>query len=151
MSESVEIRGVAKVAAALAVVVLLALVVLAVGFVGLRGRSGSGLERAVAIVDNPSRFTSGAKSSASLAQISQLLLDEAKGCTPSTEESAKTCQALYTATAYTQVLAAEVVRCPPAGRQDIRLTVRGYLRALLHVTPAADPPDPPTEPRCPQS
>jgi 4-hydroxy-3-methylbut-2-en-1-yl diphosphate synthase IspG/GcpE len=131
------------------VAVLAVLAVIALG--ALRSDDRSGLERAVGIVDDAGHFSDAAKSSASLARISSLLLDDAKRCTPGPDVTVKTCQALYSATAYTQVLAAEVVRCPPAGRQDIRVAVRAYLRALVRVTPAADPPDPPRQPRCPQS
>jgi hypothetical protein len=106
------------------------------------------LERAVALVSDRSGFTEAEESSATLAEVSVLLLESARSCEPGTGALTSRCDARLEAAAYTQVLAAEVARCPPAGRQEVRVTMTAYLRALADESRAVAPPDPPTQPRC---
>jgi hypothetical protein len=130
-------------------VVVLAIVAVIAGAAFVAARDGSSpLDRAVELVADEGRFTDAAESSETLASASVLLLDAARSCEPGEGALVSRCDARFQAAAYTQVLAAEVVRCPPAGRQEVRLAMASYLRALANETEAAAPPDPPSQPRC---
>ncbi len=130
-------------------VVALAVVALVAGaLIVARSDGRLPLDEAIELVSDGDRFTDAAESSETLASVSVLLLESARSCEPGTGALSSRCDARFQAAAYTQVLAAEVVRCPPAGRQDVRTTMASYLRALANETEAAAPPDPPRQPRC---
>jgi hypothetical protein len=136
-----------RLAGRVAVVIALVAVVAAAVW-AIRRDDRSPLERAFDLVSDTDRYTDAAESSETLAEVSVLLLESARSCRPGSGALASRCDARLQAAAYTQVLAAEVVRCPPAGRQEARTAMTSYLRALIDETPAAAPPDPPKQPRC---
>lgn len=90
------------------------------------------LERARDLVDDDGAFGTAIESGDSFAHIGELLLDAADAC----EDP---CPALRQASAYTQLLAVEVLGCTQPGIHDARVAVRDHLDAVISVPSGSAP------------
>lgn len=107
-----------------------------------------GLERAQSVVEDRGNFETGADAAASLARVAQHLNDAIRECTDETPGSLR-CQALSSASGYTQVLATVVLTCTAPGRFEARTRTASYLERIAGITTAgSDVPEPPPLPEC---
>lgn len=106
------------------------------------------LERARSVVEDRDSFETGADAAASLARAAQHLNDAIRECTAEAPGSLR-CQALSSASGYTQVLATVVLTCTAPGRFEARTRAASYLARVAQITTEdAEVPEPPPLPEC---
>jgi len=139
------------VAVRLAAVAVVAVVAVAAAAM-LLNRPGPGrLTQAQRLVGRDARFANGPKAGAAFADLSHLLLDDARSCARQHSQSDNRCASRFSAAAYTSVAAFVLTRCTQPGvyraRRDLmtELTAIGAVDRLHGVAP---PPPIPSFPSC---
>ena len=141
-------RGIRRgsVAKRLAGVVIVAAVVVA-AVVVVRPSRPSALTRAQHLVHRDSRFVNGPKAGAAFADISTMMLADAKACRRAHGASDNRCAARYSAAAFTSVTAFVLLHCTQPGVYEARRDLLAELAGIADVDRrhgvAVPPPVPP--------
>ena len=101
----------------------LAALVVAVALLGSCGNDRPPLDRARALVEDNGTFSTAVESGDTFAHVGELLRDAADECETR-------CAGVREASAYAQVLAADVLRCTQPGIHDARAAVLALLAAV---------------------
>ena len=128
-----------------ALVVVLLLAALVAG-VAIRSEP-DGLARASALLADADRFNTAIEAGDTVAEVSGLLLTEARHC-DARGEHAPRCEATAQAAAFAQALAVRVLACTAPGRFEVRRALRGHLEAIDALAPDDPSPPPPQLPTC---
>ena len=118
---------------------LLAVVLVALGVACSSG--GGVVDDARRVLDDDGRFDTSFEAGDALAQIGGRLLAAGKRC-----ESG--CDALFSASAYAQILAVRVLGCTAPGRFKVRRVMRTYLDEIDGLPESGPAPEPPVPPDC---
>jgi hypothetical protein len=109
------------------------------------------LAQAQHLVQRDSRFQNGPKAGAAFADLSHLLLDDAKSCARRRSPSDQRCAARYSAAAHTSVAAFALLRCTQPGvyraRRDLMIELSGIV-AIDRQKGNVPPPSLPGFPSC---
>lgn len=134
------------------VVAILVTVVVAAVIIGITRRGdASGIDRARHLVEQDSRFVNGPKSGATFADVSHILLDDARSCAADHGASDVRCQARSSAAAFTTVSAFALVGCTQPGVFRARQALLDELAGIEYVDRhggRAAPPGVPAVPVC---
>ncbi len=105
------------------------------------------LQRAAAVLDDGDRYRTAIAAGDALAEISGLLLDEARRCEPS-RDAPRRCEAAAQAAAFAQALAVRVLDCTAPGRFEVRRVLGDHLTAIDLMEPLGPVPSLPSVPAC---
>jgi hypothetical protein len=117
-----------------------------------RVRSGAdGVTSARRVLQKDGRFVNGPAAGNAFADVSHLLLNDAKSCSHHHATSDRRCSARFSAAAYTSVAAFSLVGCTAPGMYEARRSVLTELDAIVLVDRAGGrmaPPRIPDVPKC---
>lgn len=99
------------------------------------------VDAARGVLDDDDRFQTSFEAGDALAQIGGRLLEAGRTCHGG-------CDALLSASAYSQILAVRVLDCTAPGRFEMRAALRAYLDAIEDLDDDAPAPQPPKPPDC---
>jgi hypothetical protein len=122
-----------------------ALVVASVALLAACGDEPTRVERAIDVLDDEDRFTTGEEAGEAMADVGALLQEEGTECR-SADADAPRCDALLSASAAAQVTAARILTCTAPTRFEARTALADHLGALDEDPVAAGPP--PAPPSC---
>lgn len=111
------------------------------------GRS-SPVDRAIATVNDDDRFSTGAESAQSVGRVADIMRNDGDECIRDHDARDPRCEARLAASAYAQVLAVVLLDCTTPDRDEARLALTRYLRAVGRVGEDGEPPPTPFPPRC---
>ena len=124
---------------------LVPLVVATVVALAACGDEPTRVERAVDVLEDDDRFTTGERAGEAMADVGALLQEEGTECR-SADPEAPRCDALLSASAAAQVTAARILGCTAPGRFEARTALADHLRAVDDDPRTAGPP--PAPPDC---
>lgn len=130
-------------------VVALAVLALVLGGTALWWRSARPtdvLQQATSVLDDRSRHGTAMAAGDALAEISGMLLDEARRCQRSGD--GQRCDATAQVAAFAQALAVRVLDCTAPGRFEARRVLREHLAAIDAMGPRDPAPPLPAVPTC---
>lgn len=111
----------------MALVALLAVIGVVAAAVGWGGAGSAGVARAVVLLEDLDRFDTAMEAGDTLAEVGEVLQLEARRCRDGLGEDAVSCEELFAAAAYAQVLAAHVLGCTAPGRHEARTALLAHL------------------------
>ena len=116
-----------------AVVAVVMLAVVVAGAMVLQHRTPDRLTQARHLAGRDDRFSNGPKAGTAFADLSHLLLDDAKACAKRHSASDNRCAARYSAAAYTSVAAFALVGCTQPGVFRARQALLTDLSSIMTV------------------
>jgi hypothetical protein len=112
------------------------------------GGDDGGVDAARDLAADADGWDSGDEAAATLARVTELLLDGARGCDGDDRAGGAACAARSAAAGYTEVLALLVLRCTAPDRFEARTELVRYLDDVLAMGADDLPPSPPPPPAC---
>ena len=120
----------------LAIAGVVALLVVGLVVDATAGRSSSGLVSARRVLQRDARFTNGPTAGTAFADVSNLMLRDAKACAQHHSKTDQRCAARYSAAAYASVTAFALVDCTQPGVYQARRAAMQQLDGIVAVDDA---------------